>query len=32
MDNIMKDKLIKITKEKFQEGDPAHDISHTLRV
>lgn len=32
MDNIMKDKLINITKEKFQEGDPSHDIYHTLRV
>lgn len=32
MDNIMKDKVIKITKDKFQEGDPTHDISHTLRV
>lgn len=32
MDNVMKDKLIKITKEKFQKGDSAHDINHTLRV
>lgn len=32
MDNIMKDKLINIAKEKFQDGDAAHDIYHTLRV
>lgn len=32
MDNIMKDKLINITKEKFQDCDSAHDIYHTLRV
>lgn len=32
MDNTMKNKLINITKEKFQEGDSAHDIYHTLRV
>lgn len=32
MNTIMREKLIKITKEKFQDGDSAHDISHTLRV
>jgi Predicted HD superfamily hydrolase len=28
----MKEKLINIMKEKIQQGDPSHDIYHTLRV
>ena len=32
MDNLLKEKLIDIAREKMKEHDPSHDISHSLRV
>ena len=32
MDNIIKNKLVNIVKQRMQEDDPSHDIYHTLRV
>lgn len=32
MNKITRDRLIQTTKEKFKDGDSAHDINHTLRV